>query len=37
VAVIAATKNKEKARRVIDFLLASKGQETLARYGFGKP
>jgi len=37
VAVIAGTKKKDLSQRFIDFLLGTIGQNTLARYGFGKP
>lgn len=37
VAVVAGTKKREMSQRFIDFLLGSKGQSVLSRYGFGKP
>ncbi len=36
-AVVAATQKKDLARRFIDFVLSKEGQETLSKFGFGKP
>jgi molybdate transport system substrate-binding protein len=35
--IVAASQNRERARRFLEFLLSPAGQAILARYGFGKP
>lgn len=37
ISVVGSTKNKDLAKRFVDFVLSGEGQEVLARYGFGKP
>jgi len=37
ISVVGSTKNKDPARRFVDFVLSKEGQEILFAYGFKKP
>ncbi len=37
IAVVGSTKNRDLAKRFVQFVLSTEAQETLSKYGFGKP
>ena len=37
ISIVGSTKNKDLAKRFVDFVLSKEGQEILSTYGFKKP